>query len=190
MKPQLFALLLAGASAASFAAPLAYNVDSTHTFASYRIEHLGFSYQSGTFTQVSGTVVVDKEAHTGSVDISIDANSLQTFYAKRDEHLKSPAFFNVAKFPTITFKSKQLVFQQDQLTSVVGDLTMLGVTKPVTLTVDHFKGGKNDMTGHKEYGANAHTIIKRSDFGMMSYIPYIADEVELDVTIEADRDDK
>jgi len=185
MKSKLFALLLASASAASFAAPVNYVVDSSHTYADYRIEHMGFSYQSGTFTQVSGNVVVDQDNHSGSVDVSIAADSLQTFFAKRDEHLKSEAFFNVAKFPTITFKSNKLVFEHDQLTRVDGDLTILGVTKPVTLTVDHFKHGQNGMTGKDQYGANAKTFIKRSDFGMLAYLPAIADKVELDITIEA-----
>jgi len=184
----LSATLFALASTASFAAPVSYSVDSTHSYARYDIKHLSFSVQSGTFTQMSGKVVMDLEQHQGSVDVSIDANSLQTFYAARDKHLKSEAFFNVAKFPTLTYKSDKLVFNKDQLAQVEGQLTLLGVTKPVTLTVVQFQGGVNPMTGKQEYGANATAHIKRSDFGMTAYLPAIADDVELDITIEAVKD--
>ncbi|TDR78475.1 YceI family protein [Paludibacterium purpuratum] len=185
MKQLLIASALAMASAATFAAPATYTVDPSHTFAGYEINHLGFSNQSGTFSKVSGAVVLDMAKHTGSVDITVDTNSLQTFWPARDKHLKSETFFNVGKFPTMTYKASSLVFDGDKLTQVQGDLTLLGVTKPVTLTVTNFRGGKNPMLGKEEYGANATALIKRSDFGMMAFLPAIADEVTLNLTIEA-----
>jgi polyisoprenoid-binding protein YceI len=185
MKPLLFASLLAVASAGAFAAPVTYTVDPSHTFASYEINHMGFSNQSGSFTRVNGSVTLDMAAHSGAVDIAIDADSLQTFWPARDKHLKSEAFFNVAKFPTLTYKADKLVFDGDKLARVEGNLTLLGVTRPVTLTVTNFRGGKNPMVGKDEYGANAVAHIKRSDFGMTAYLPAIADDVTLNLTIEA-----
>jgi polyisoprenoid-binding protein YceI len=188
MKSLLIASLLAGASAAAFAAPENFTVDSSHTYASYSINHMGFSLQSGTFTKINGTVVLDAATHEGKVDVTIDANSLQTFFPERDKHLKGAAFFDVAKFPTLTYKSDKLVFEGDKLTQVQGKLTLHGITHPVNLTVTHFHGGNSPMTGKPVYGANAQTRIKRSDFGIVSYLPGIADEVDLSLTIEAMHD--
>jgi len=185
MKKTLFAVAFSTFAAAAWAAPVTYNVDPTHTVAQYEVRHLGFSVQSGSFTKASGHVVLDQQAKQGDVDITIDTNSLQTFLAARDTHLKSKDFFNVEKYPTITFKSSDLKFVGDKLVSLNGNLTILGVTKPVTLTVTNFGGGKNPMSGQETYGANAETTIKRSDFGMMTFLPAIADNVTLKVTIEA-----
>ncbi|BAK75305.1 YceI family protein [Pseudogulbenkiania sp. NH8B] len=185
MKQTLIAAALAGLSTAALAAPVTYNVDPTHTFAQYEVNHLGFSVQSGTFTKTSGKVELDSAAKKGAVDITIDADSLQTFLPDRDKHLKSKDFFNVAQYPTITFKSKNLEFAGDKLTALKGDLTILGVTKPVTLKVTQFGGKPNPMTGKQTYGANAETVIKRSDFGMKTFLPAIADDVVLKVAIEA-----
>ena len=187
MKRTLIAGLLALTALPVLAAPVSYDIDSSHTYASYHIGHMGFSIQSGSFTDVSGKIVLDKDTHTGSVDVIIKADSLQTFFAARDKHLKSAAFFNVAKYPTLSYKADKLKFDGDKLTSVDGSLTLLGVTRPVTLTVTNFSGGKNPMTGKEEYGANAVAHIKRSDFGMTAYLPAISDDVELEMVIEADR---
>ncbi|MBV8049452.1 MAG: polyisoprenoid-binding protein [Paludibacterium sp.] len=185
MKKLLIASLLAAASAVAFAAPVTYTVDPSHTYAAYDINHMGFSNQSGTFTRVSGTVTLDTAAHSGVVDVTVDTDSLQTFWPARDKHLKSEAFFNVAKYPTMTYKADKLVFDGDKLTRVEGNLTLLGVTKPVTLTITNYRGGKNPMVGKDEYAANAVAQIKRSDFGMTTYLPAIADDVTLRLTIEA-----
>lgn len=185
MKKALFAVAFSAIAGAAVAAPVTYSVDPTHTVAQYDVRHLGFSVQSGAFTKAAGTVVLDTEAKKGAVDITIDTNSLQTFLAARDSHLKSKDFFNVAQFPIITFKSTDLKFAGDKLTAVNGNLTILGVTKPVTLTVTNFGGGKNPMSGQETYGANAETTIKRSDFGMKTFLPAIADDVTLKVAIEA-----
>ncbi|MDN0075815.1 YceI family protein [Crenobacter sp. SG2303] len=186
LRKTLLATVLAGLTASAFAAPVTYSVDPTHTHAGYEVSHLGFSIQSGVFTQTSGTVVLDNAAKKGSVDISIDANSLNSYLPARDKHLKSADFFNVAKYPTITFKSNDLVFSGDKLTEVKGNLTLLGVTKPVTLKITNFRGGKHPMAGGKQaYGANAEATIKRSDFGMGMMVPAISDDVKLDITIEA-----
>ncbi|WP_174873969.1 YceI family protein [Vogesella oryzae] len=184
IRTALFAALFATAGAA-VAAPVNYSVDPTHTFAAYEVNHLGLSLQHGTFTKVNGQLVVDEAAKKGSVDVTIDANSLQTFFGDRDTHLKSEAFFNVAKFPTLTYKSTAVVFKGDKPASVQGNLTLLGVTKPVTLTLARVSKGKNPMTGVETWGANAVATIKRSDFGMKTFVPAISDDVTLNITLEA-----
>lgn len=189
MKKTLIAALFAGVAGAAVAAPATYNVDPTHTYAQYEVGHMGFSVQSGSFTKITGTVVLDTQTKKGAVDVTLDANSLETFFPARDKHLKSKDFFNVEKFPALTFKSKDLEFKGDKLAAVKGNLTLLGVTKPVTLTVTHFHGGKSPMTGKDTYGANAVATIKRSDFGMMTYLPGISDEVKLNLVIEASKAD-
>ncbi|MEQ6289344.1 YceI family protein [Vogesella sp. GCM10023246] len=184
IRTALFAALFASAGVA-VAAPANYDVDPTHTFAGYEVNHLGLSLQHGTFTKVSGKLSVDEAAKKGSVDVSIDANSLQTFLGDRDTHLKSADFFNVAKFPTLTYKSTAVVFKGDKPATVQGNLTLLGVTKPVTLTLARVSKGKNPMTGVETWGANAVATIKRSDFGMKTFVPAIGDEVKLNITLEA-----
>lgn len=185
IKKTLLAAVLAGIAGVAAAAPVTLTVDPTHTYEQYEIGHMGFSMQTGAFTKTSGTIVVDEAAKTGTVDITIDANSLQTYFAARDSHLKSKEFFNVASFPTMTFKSNNLVFQGDKLAEVKGDLTILGVSKPVTLKVTHFHSGPSPMTKKLTYGVNAETTINRSDFGMKAYLPGISDQVKLTVVIEA-----
>lgn len=185
LKQTVLAALFAVASTAAVAAPQSYAIDPTHTYAAYEVNHLGLSLQNGVFTKVDGTVVVDAEARKGAIDVTIDANSLNTYLPKRDQHLKSKDFFNVEQFPTLTFKSKSLQFNGDQLAAVNGELTLLGVTKPVTLKVVRFARAKHPMTGKDSYGVNAETVIKRSDFGMTKYLPNIGDEVKLNIALEA-----
>lgn len=185
MQRTLLATLMLSLASFSMARPVSYDVDPSHTLAQYQVDHLGFSMQSGYFTKLSGKVTLDLAAHSGSVDISIDTDSLQTFWPARDKHLKSAAFFNVEKYPAMIYKANKLVFDGDKLTQVIGSLTLLGVTRPVTLDVTHFHGGKNPMSGVEQYGANAVAHIKRSEFGMKTFLPAIGDDVTLNLTIEA-----
>lgn len=185
LKRTALAALLLASSSLALAAPQAYDIDSTHTSAAYEINHMGLSLQHGLFSQVNGKVVLDSASHQGSVDVTIAADSLSTNLAARDKHLKSKDFFNVAQFPTLTFKSNALKYQGDKLEAVQGELTLLGVTKPVTLSVVHFSHAKNPMSGKDTYGVNAEALIKRSDFGMTTYLPAIGDEVKLEITLEA-----
>lgn len=182
----LFAVLLLS-SLPAFAAE-SYTVDPAHTFPYFSISHLGFSTMHGRFDTSSGKVTLDLAAKTGSVDIAIDANSISTGFAKRDAHLKSPDFFNAAEFPTITYKSSSIKFKGDVPVSVDGNLTLLGVSKPVTLTIDAFKCGTNPMNKKDECGAAATAQIKRSDFGMKAFLPGVGDDVKLEFEIEAYKD--
>lgn len=178
----ILATLLAGTA---YAAPVTYTIDSTHTFPSFEIGHMGFSTQRGRFNKTTGTIVLDRAAKKASVDISIDADSISTGLEKLEAHLRAEDFFDVAKYPTITFKSTGARFKGDKLATISGDLTMHGVTKPVTLTVTAFHCGHNPVYKKDACGADAVTAIKRSDFGINYALPAVSDEVRLLIQIEA-----
>jgi polyisoprenoid-binding protein YceI len=177
--------------AVSIALPLSaqaadsYTLDPAHTYPNFTISHLGFSTMHGRFERSSGKVTLDRAAKTGSVEIAIETASVNTGFAKRDDHLKSPDFFNAAEFPNITFKSTAFHFKGDTPSSVDGNLTISGVTKPVTLTIDSFKCGAHPMNKKEMCGADASAQIKRSDFGIKYGLPAIGDDVKLDFEIEA-----
>ncbi|MGC2166326.1 MAG: YceI family protein [Gallionella sp.] len=162
-----------------------YTVDPAHTFPHFTINHLGFSTMHGRFDRTSGNIVLDRAAKTGSVDINIDATSVSTGFAKRDEHLRGPDFFNSAEFPTITYKSTAVHYKGDEPSSVDGNLTIMGVSRPVTLTIDDFNCGTNPMNKKDECGAGASAQIKRSDFGVKYGLPAVGDDVKLAFEIEA-----
>lgn len=186
MRKSLFAVLTISAALpfSAFAAD-SYIVDSNHTFPHFSISHLGFSTLQGRFDKTSGSITLDRAAKTGSVDITIEAASLSTGYSKRDDHLRSPDFFNTAEYPAISYKSTRLNFKADALVSVEGKLSMAGVSKPVTLSIDAFKCGTNPMNKKEECGAAASAQIKRSDFGIKYGLPAIGDDVKLVFEIEA-----
>ena len=162
-----------------------YNIDPNHTSATFQFKHLGFSTFTAKFAKTSGTVSLDPAAKTGSADITIDATSVTTGVPKFDEHLQSKDFFEVATYPTITFKSQKFQFNGDQLASVSGDLTIHGVTKPVTLTVTSFACKEHPMAKMPACGADAKTTIKRSEFGVGNFVPMVGDEIPLQIEIEA-----
>jgi len=137
-------LLLASFPFAAHAAD-SYTIDPQHTYAHFSASHLDFSTMQGRFDKSSGKVTLNRAAKSGVMDVTIVAASLTTGYDKRDVHLRSPDFFNVAEFPTLTYKSSALKFKGDTLVSVEGNLTLLGVTKPVTLTIHSFKCGNHPM---------------------------------------------
>jgi polyisoprenoid-binding protein YceI len=178
-------LLSAAMPPAALAAPASYKVDPLHTFPHFTISHLGFSTMHGRFEKTSGTVTLDRAAKTGSVDIAIDTNSISTGYFKRDNDLKSPDFFDVAEYPTMTYKASSITFKGDTPATVDGSLTLLGVTKPVKLTIDTFHCGIFPMNKKEKCGADATAEIKRSDFGMKTFLPGIGDDVKLVFEIEA-----
>jgi polyisoprenoid-binding protein YceI len=189
MHKSLFtALVISVALPLSAFAADSYTVDPQHTFPHFSINHLGFSTLQGRFDKTSGTVTLDRAAKTGSVEISIESASISTGFAKRDEHLRSPDFFNAAEFPAITYKSTAMHFKGDTPASVDGNLTILGVTKPVTLTIDAFNCGADPMDPLKQKqkcGARASAQIKRSDFGVKFGLPLVGDDVKLVFEIEA-----
>ena len=186
MKKQLATLALAAALATpAFAAPETYAVDPTHTYETFTYNHLGFSNQSHRFNKTTGTVVWDKAAKTGSVDITIDAKSVDAGSAIFNEHIQGEDYFDTAKYPTIIFKSTAVKFEGDKPVAIDGNLTVKGVTKPVTLTVTHFLTQPHPMLKKDAIGANAVTKIKRSEFNAGKNAPYVSDEVTLTIAIEA-----
>jgi len=147
------------------AAAETYSIDPQHSNVGFSVTHL-FSKVPGRFTKVEGTMVFDpKDLSTGSVEVTIDAASIDTNVPDRDKHLKSPDFFDVAKFPTITFKSTKVIPDGSTKAKVEGTLTMKGVSKPVTLEVD-FLGAGPDPFGGRRAGFEARTKINRQDFGV------------------------
>jgi len=186
MKKQLAFIALAAAFAAPvFAAPETYNVDSTHTFPTFEYNHLGFTNQTHRFNKTTGTIVWDKAAKTASVDITIDAKSVDVGSALFTEHIQGEDYFDTAKYPTITFKSTSVKFVGDKPATIDGNLTIKGVTKPVTLTVTNFLTQPHPMLKKDAIGANAVTKIKRSEFNAGKNAPYVSDEVTLTLSVEA-----
>lgn len=169
----------------AFAEPVTYTIDSGHTFASFEYTHLGFSKQRSRFNDTTGTITLDQKAKTGSADITIKVDSVDTGSKAFDGHLTSDGWFDAAKYPTITFKSTSVKFKGDKPTEVIGNLTVRDITKPVTLKVTHFHCGVHPMKQKDACGANATTQIKRSDFGLGKYAPGVSDETELSVAVEA-----
>ncbi|WP_153147629.1 YceI family protein [Dechloromonas sp. H13] len=180
------ALVLATAAAApAFASPETYTLDGTHTFPRFSYNHFGYSTQLSRFDKTTGKVVLDKAAKTGAVDVEIDTKSVNTGYSTFNEHIQGEDFLDTAKYPTATFKSTKVVFEGDKPVAVEGNLTLKGVTKPVTLKVTSFKAMPHPMLKKDAIGANATTTVKRTDFNMGKYAPNVGDEVTIDIAIEA-----
>lgn len=180
----ILSALVAMASAAH-AAPVTYVIDNNHTFPHFSYSHFGFSTQTHKFDKTSGKVVLDRAAKTGAADIVIDATSVNTGIPLFNEHIQAADFFDTARYPTITFKSSKMKFKGSQPVSLTGDLTIKGITRPVTLTITHFKCMPHPMLKVEACGANATTTVKRSDFNMSKYVPNVSDDVTLTLAIEA-----
>ena len=157
------------ACGAALAAPVTYEIDSRHTSSSFEADHFGgVSVWRGKFTGTTGKVVLDREAKTGTVDVTIDTSTVQTGVTDLDDHLKKDAvMLDVAKYPKATYKGKLVNFKDGAPTEVQGDLTLHGVTKPVTLTIRSFKCITHPMKkGFELCGADAHGSFNREDFGV------------------------
>ena len=171
--------------APAFAAPEVFAIDNSHTYPRFLYNHLGFSTQLSRFNKTSGKIVFDKEAKTGSVDIVIDTKSVDTGFALFDEHIQAADYFDTARYPSATFKSTRVNFNGDKPSTIEGNLTIKGVTKPVILTVTSFQAIPHPMLKKNAIGANAYTIVKRSDFNMGKNAPAVSDEVRIDIALEA-----
>ncbi len=164
-----------------------YTVDPNHTYPSFEAPHIaGISMWRGKFTKTSGKVMLDRQAKSGSVDITVDATSVDSGNAKLDEHLKGDKFFEAAMYPTITFKSSKVKFSGDAPSEVDGTLTLHGVSKPVTLTVKSFKCVPHPMLKVELCGADVYTEINRADFGMKYGVEMVGSPtVKLSIQVEA-----
>ena len=162
-----------------------YVIDPTHTYASFEIDHLGFSTQRGQFNRSSGSIEFDPEQPSGRIDIRIDAASLDTGFALRDDVLRGEEWFDTKAFPDILFRSDKLLFTDNKLSAVEGKLVMRGEIRPIRLEVTRFKCGLNLANRKRGCGADAQASLKRSDFGLNNGLPFIGDEVRLRIQVEA-----
>lgn len=168
------------------AATTEFAVDRDHTSVVFLIDHLGYARIIGHFRDFEGTVVLDgDDVERGSVSLTIRVDSVDTGHERRDQHLRSPDFFNAMEFPDIRFESTGVEPTGENTASVTGDLTLLGVTRPVTLEVTFNDRKPHPLSGNDTAGFSARTSIQRSDFGMRYGLGGIGDEVELWLEVEA-----
>lgn len=180
-------ILLATAFGAgsALAAPETYNIDPTHTFANFSYNHFGLSTQISKFDRTSGSVTLDKSANAGAVDITIDMSSVDTGFPTFNDHIQGEDFLDTTQFPTARFKSTAVRFDGDRPVAIDGDLTIKGITRPVTLEVTHFVTMPHPMLKQDAIGANARTVISRTEFNAGKYAPNVGDEVTITVSLEA-----
>jgi len=187
---KLIPFAFAAAVVALPAATLAdsYVLDPTHTHVGFKISHLGFSETYGNFEDVAGTLELDdKKPEEAKLEVTVQTESLDSGYDPRDEHVTGKDFLDVEKFPTMTFKSTKVTRTGDTTADVTGDLTLHGITKPLTLKVTLNKLGENPMSKKVLAGFSATGTLKRSDYGITTYLPAIGDEVTLLISSEAVR---
>jgi polyisoprenoid-binding protein YceI len=189
MKHALPVALLALMTGSVIAAPVTYNVDPNHTYPSFEADHFGgLSNWRGKFDKSSGTIALDKDKASGTVDITIDVSSIDFGMPKLNEHARSAEIFDAGKYPTATYKGTLANFRNGAPTEVDGQFTLHGVTKPLKLTINQFKCMINPMTKKEVCGADASGMLNRSDFGV-SYGDKLGfkQDVKLQIQIEAIR---
>lgn len=171
---------------AAIAAPVTYTIDSAHTYPAFEADHLGgVSIWRGKITSTSGTVVLDKELQTGSVNVTMDMSTIDFGHEGLNDHAKEPEIFDVAQFPTATYTGQLTNFNDNSPTTVEGELTLHGVTRPVTLTINKFLCKPHPMRGNEVCGADASATINRADFGVTFGQPLFDMSVNLLISIEA-----
>jgi polyisoprenoid-binding protein YceI len=163
-----------------------FTLDPAHTQTIFTINHLGFSNITGAVHDLKGTLILDtSKMERSTIEVTMGSDSVDTGFAARDKDLKGPMFFNIAKFPTMTFKSTRIIKTGDKTFDIKGDFTLLGITKPLVLKTT-FNRMAQDTTGTNVFkvGYTATTTIKRSDFGMKAYVPYVGDDVKVTINFE------
>ena len=191
MKIALSAAVLTLITGSALAAPVTYEVDPGHTYPSFAADHMGgLSVWRGKFDKSSGTIVLDKDKSTGTVDITVDASSIDFGQEKLNDHAKGPDLFDVTKFPTATYKGKLANFKNGAPTEVEGEFTLHGVTKPLTLKINQFLCKPNPMTKKEVCGADASATFNRKDYGLAFGEAYgFKMDVTLAIQVEAIRQD-
>jgi polyisoprenoid-binding protein YceI len=185
MKKALLIAALFAAVGAAQAQSATYAVEPTHTQVYFEAKHFGTSTNRGRWDKKEGTIVYDKAAKTGKVDVTLDMNSISTGIGPFDGHLKSKDFFAAAEFPTAKFVGDKFNFNGDKLVSVSGELTLRGKTNPVTLNASSFNCYDNPMLKREVCGGDFEATIQRSQWGITYGIPGIPDSVRLLIQIEA-----
>jgi polyisoprenoid-binding protein YceI len=180
------AFVVALAMSAPAAAQEVYTSDPAHTYAFFEIGHLGISWIRGRFNDVQARITLDRAARQGSIEANVRMASVDTAHEARDKHLRSSDYLDVEKFPTMAFKSSNLKFDGDRLVAADGELTLMGVTHPVTLEIPFFRCAPHPTNKREMCGADGRTMIKRSAFGIKrgANIP-MHDEVRIAIQIEA-----
>jgi polyisoprenoid-binding protein YceI len=187
---RILAALLVLSPVLGLADATTWNLDPTHSHASFTVRHLVISNVRGEFQKVSGVAKIDeKNLAQSSVEATIETASIDTRVAKRDEHLRSPDFFDVTKYPTITFKSTKVEKAGEGKLKVIGDLTMHGVTKPVVLNVEGPSAEIKDPWGNTRRGLSASTKVNRKDFGLnwsktVEAGPVVGDDIAIEIEAE------
>lgn len=184
LKPLFFLVGCAALALPAFSANT-YTFDPEYTVTSFEVEHLGFTTQRGRFKNAQGRAVVDFANHQGAVEFTIQTQSLDMGSQAWTVHVSSPGLFNVAQFPTITFKSDSLQFEGDKVTGADGQLTLLGISKPLHVVVNNFQCGAHPISKKMLCAGNIAATLKRSDYGMVKYIPTVSDEIKINVPVEA-----
>lgn len=184
VKRCLPALVLALVAMPALSAPETFQVDTDHTFPSLEFPHMGISVWRGKFNKSSGTIVLDRKARTGTVDIRIDAASIDFGHQAMNEHARGEDWLNVAKYPEARYQGK-LQFKGDTPSAVDGTLTFMGVTKPVKLTLNSFKCIEHPFYKKEACGADAEGELHRGDFGLTKGAEGEMGKVKLRIQVEA-----
>ena len=193
MKNYLLSSVLTGAllfSGSAMAEVEHYKFDAVHSQVIFFVNHLGFAKSEGEFLEFDGDLYIDRENLANSnVNVVVKAESIDMDNEKWDNHMKNADFFNVPEFPVMTFKSNNVVLTGDNTAEVHGDLTILGITKPLVLYTTHNKSGVHPFSGKDHIGFSATGVVKRSEYGMNYGLPNVGDEAELRIEVEATRQD-
>jgi polyisoprenoid-binding protein YceI len=192
METAMKRLLVASALATCVVMPAfsadTFTFDPEYTIPVFEVGHLGFTTQRGRFDKMEGKATVDFAAKSGKVEFTVFTNSLDMGSRAWTVHVSSEGLFNIEKYPTMVFKSDKLIFDSDKVVAADGQFTLLGVTKPLTVNVNHFACAPNPLNSKFMCAADIAATIKRSDFGMTKYIPTVSDEIRISVPVEAYRD--
>jgi len=188
VSPRAVAAALAALAALPAAgAPEEFDIDPGHTFPAFAVGHLGISTQRGRFERTAGRIVLDRKAGTGSVEIAIASASVTTGNPKLDAVIRGEDFLDAARHPAITFRSQDVVFEGGAPRRFAGDLTLAGVTRPVELAVARFGCTRLPFLVRETCGADVAARIRRSDFGLSAFAGLVADEVAIEIQVEAVR---
>ena len=179
-----FALALSGVARAE---PATFHIDPAHTTAEFAVTYLGFAKQHGRFERTHGTVVLDPVRSAGSVDFVIDAVSVDTGWDLRDTYLRGEQMFDTARYPEVRFRSTRLVYDDALLVAIDGEITMHGVRRPIRLAVRHIDCQTDPAHGREDCAASVVGRLSRSAFGMDFAYPLIGDDVELVISVTANR---
>jgi polyisoprenoid-binding protein YceI len=165
-----------------------FTIDPEYTIPEFEVGHLGFTTQRGRFNKAEGRIQLDLRARTGSVDFTVHTDSVDMGSHAWTVHVRSEGLFDVAHYPTMSFHSDRLVFDGDKVVGAEGQFTLLGVTRPLTLSVSGFGCATNPANNRYLCAGDVSATVKRSDFGMTKYIPTVSDEIKIRVPVEAYRD--